>query len=186
MIIFNIIRVLYLFIIYKYCIKIDSNANFLYLEEDKFSNKKSTNKKAVVNYISSDVESNNKYNDEISDCTSLTSNNSIKEMTDIPIISENKNKDFDKYGNVIYDPKKMYQDFVKVCLKVKFEKLHNTHSGRDVPEKILFKECLKKEILQSEWYSFILNELQSPHKYSQYKKNNQILSKKGKLQKNIR
>ena len=148
----------------------------------------SNDKNVIVKDLNSDVESFNKFGDDISDCTSLTSNNSIRDMTEIPRFTEKKSPVIpDKNTvNMIYDPKKMYQDFVKVCLKVKFEKLHNSHSGRDIPEKILFKECLKKEIPESEWYSFVLNEIQSPNKYAQYMKNTLMSSKKGKLQKNIR
>ena len=138
----------------------------------------SNNTKVIVKDLSSDVDSYNKFGDDISDCTSLTSNNSIREMVDIPRITDKKSPivPTKNPANLVYDPKKMYQDFVKICLKVKFEKLHNSHSGRDIPEKILFKECLKKEIPESEWYSFVLNELQSTHKYTQYIKNNAKLN----------
>ncbi len=63
--------------------------------------------------------------------------------------------------------KKLYQDFVKVFLKVKFEKIHNTHKGQLISEKILFKECLRQEIPQREWAEFIVGELKQPGKYAQ-------------------
>ena len=131
--------------------------------------------KTILKDISSDIESN-KY-DDISDATSMTSSISMtsrKRNIEAPIIPEKKE------NNYIVDAKKLYQDFVKAVLKVKFEKIHSSHKGQDIPEKILFKECIKKNIPELEWNDFILNELKNPQKYSEYFKLN---NKKLKVQK---
>lgn len=71
------------------------------------------------------------------------------------------------------DLKKYYQEFVKVMLKVKFERIHSSHSGQDIPEKILFKECIAQDIPQDKWKEFIIAELKNPKKYTEFlKKNN--------------
>jgi hypothetical protein len=68
------------------------------------------------------------------------------------------------------DQKKLYQEFVKIMLKVKFEKFNNSHTGQKIPEKILFKECIKHNIAKKDWTEFIIRELQQPNKYIQYMK----------------
>jgi hypothetical protein len=74
------------------------------------------------------------------------------------------------------DVKKMYQEFVKIMLKVKFEKFNNTHSGQKIPEKLLFKECLKNKIPRKDWHDFIVVELQQPSKYLKNNKNDKPLT----------
>lgn len=148
------------------------------LEEDKLSisNLKINQHNNLLAEISSDIE-NHKGVDSVSDCTSMSSHNSEIDFTELsPQILHQKPIE------IIYDAKKLYQDFVKICLKVKFEKLHNTHHGREVPDKVLFKESIKRGIRESDWPSFVLSELQNPHKYSQYIC---ASSKKVKLQKNV-
>ena len=167
----------------KIKIEADDIQDFLDAEEDKISQRKSTNKKLQYLDLDSDIGSK-LFLDEISDCTSMTSNNSNFEF-DPPFIPErisciSKNVKDDP----VLDAKKMYQDFVKVILKVKFEKLHNTHKGWEIPEKILFKECIKKGIPVSDWGAFVLSELQQPQKYTQFFKTNNNL-KKNRMQKNI-
>jgi hypothetical protein len=106
---------------------------------------------------------------------------SLRESIQLPRLNSRE-----KIMSTMRDPKKMYQDFVKISLKVKFEKLHNSHSGRDIPEKALFKECLKRGILEKDWYSFILSELQDPYKYTQYiKVSNQSNKKGNKMHRNV-
>lgn len=65
----------------------------------------------------------------------------------------------------VNDTKRMYQEFTKIVLKVKFEKIHNTHSGQDISEKVLYKECMRQNIPKSEWRDFVINELKQPQKY---------------------
>lgn len=129
--------------------------------------------------ISSEIDLG-KMDDKYSDITSITSNNSGFDLLNDNYPPEIPVK---KQIDTIIDAKKMYQDFVKVCLKVKFEKLHNSHKGREIPEKILFKESILQGIQESDWYSFVLSELQSPHKYNQHL--GQINNRKIKLQKNV-
>ncbi len=136
--------------------------------------------------LNSEIQSH-KFIDEISDCTSMTSNTSAKDTMQITgneyklnISSNQKEKEHKE----IKDPKRLYQDFIKIFLKVKFEKLHNTHKGWEIPEKILFKECIKQGVNENDWSSFILSELQQPQKYTQYFKSNNTL-RKNKMNKNI-
>jgi len=70
------------------------------------------------------------------------------------------------------DMKKQYKEFVKIFLKVKFEKIHSTHHGQQIPEKVLFSKCISDDIPQKEWGDFILKELKQPNKYSKYIKMN--------------
>lgn len=131
------------------------------------------NYKNIVEEITSDLNSENQ--DNLSDCTSLLSTNS--QVSDIKARNQLSNTD-----PKLTDAKKLYQEFVKLTLKVKFEKLHNSHKGHEIPEKVLFKECVRQSIPASEWYDFILNELQVPHKYEKYlrggkKKASRIYSK---------
>lgn len=149
-------------------------------EEDKLYNnidvKKVKIPKNILQDINSDIESRNM--EDISDCTSLTSNTSslsYKDNLEAPLIQETKQ------SNHIIDAKRLYQDFVKAVLKVKFEKIHSSHKGQDVPEKVLFKECIKRNIPELQWHEFIINELKNPDKYSEYFKSN---IKKMRVQKN--
>lgn len=147
------------------------------LEEDKLSmSNQPSNQNNLLADISSDVDHKVGI-DSISDCTSMSSNNSAMDLNELPPQISNQ-----KPIEVIYDAKKLYQDFVKICLKTKFEKLHNSHKGREIPDKVLFKESIKRGIRESEWSSFILSELQNPHKYSQHLGSS---NKKVKMQKNI-
>jgi len=75
--------------------------------------------------------------------------------------------------------KKDYKEFVKLVLKIKFEKLHNTHNGQKINEKTLYKECLSKNIQREYWASFIEEELQYIDKYIQPK--SEMLKKKSVL-----
>lgn len=108
--------------------------------------------------------------------TSTMSMQSKKENLEAPFIPEKTKSDY------LVDAKKLYQDFVKSVLKIKFEKIHNTHKGQDIPEKVLFKECIKRNIPETEWNDFILEELKNPQKYSEFFKTN---NKKMKIQKGI-
>jgi len=61
--------------------------------------------------------------------------------------------------------KKLYKEFVKIMLKLKFEKIPTSHMGQKIPEKLLFKECTKREVPQENWSEYILEELTHPEKY---------------------
>lgn len=165
-------------------------------EEEKKTVKGNKYNHQILSEVKSDVGSKY-YNDDISDCTSMTSmqsvinNKDIKQQIEDMIQNnfEEKSKNDIKASineivieeNKKEDPKKIYQDFVKTSLKIKFEKLHNSHKGWEIPEKVLFKECLKNNIPKNQWNVFIFNELQQPQKYSSYFK----LPKNRKMQKNV-
>lgn len=157
---------------YFYITALYQEKNNFDIEEDKMkdtatdiSTKKVNVSKNLVKDISSDVESKN--HDDLSDCTSMTSNTSLRalngETVEIPQIPEKNTGE-----NKMLDAKKLYQDFVKTVLKIKFEKIHSSHKGQDVPENVLFKQCLKNNIPEGEWVNFIMNELKNPDKYSEY------------------
>lgn len=145
------------------------------MEEDKLSSSQN-HKKNQINDLSSDIEIRFA-EDSLSDCTSMTSTNSFVDLNEFPSQSV-----CEKRAEIVFDAKKLYQGFVKICLKIKFEKLHNTHKGRDIPEKILFKESIRRGISENEWSNFVLRELQNPQKYSQYITSS---NKKSKITKNI-
>lgn len=66
------------------------------------------------------------------------------------------------------DPKEMknlYREFVKLVLKVKFEVFNGNHPGQKISERILFNECLSKQISRNQFREFIINELNQPEKY---------------------
>lgn len=101
--------------------------------------------------------------------------------------------------SAIPEYKKMYQDFVKLMLKVKFEKIHSSHKGQQISEKLLFKECIRQNIPQRNWMDFIINELKNPSKYSHSSKrdtklknvknyissNMEIINEKEEIQKDL-
>ena len=98
-------------------------------EEDKSQNYKvDTSKHFNQVDLNSEIQSHN-YIDEVSDCTSMTSGTSVKETQQIVMNDYKLNTSInhkDKEQKEIKDPKRLYQDFIKIFLKVKFEKLHNT------------------------------------------------------------
>ncbi len=64
--------------------------------------------------------------------------------------------------------KKLYKSFVKIFLKIKFEKIDTNHPGKKIPEKVLFNECMKEEVPEDKFHDFILHELNNLEKYSSY------------------
>jgi hypothetical protein len=93
------------------------------------------------------------------------------------------NIDFFNTKNFIFkndenELKKLFKEFVKVLLKIKFEKFSNTHPGLKIPERALFKECLKKEVPTSKYEEFIIAELNQPEKYLQYMKSSANINKR--------
>ena len=60
-------------------------------------------------------------------------------------------------------------------LKLKFETIHNSHQGQQIPQKLLFKESIKLNIPPSGWEEFIKNELKRPEKYSYFMKKDKKL-----------
>jgi hypothetical protein len=64
--------------------------------------------------------------------------------------------------------KKLYKIFVKAFLKIKFEKIDSSHPAQKIPEKILFKECLKQEVPEEKYTEFIEREINNISKYSNF------------------
>ncbi len=84
--------------------------------------------------------------------------------------SSNSNLNSSNSSNEMKQQK--YKEFVKILLKVKFEKLHSTHHGQQIPERVLFMKCIYENVPQEEWADFILKEMKQPNKYSKYFKIN--------------
>jgi hypothetical protein len=127
---------------------------------NKLDSKKIYNKRNVITDINSDVD-NLSVKSEISDCTSMSSStNTLNLMSDSETpksVNSSKRSEMDK--------KRKYQEFVKIMLKVKFEKIHNTHKGQEISERDLFIECVEKQkVDQSQWQAFIIDVLKDPKK----------------------
>lgn len=128
-------------------------------EEMKITSNKIYNKKNIVNEIESDLD-NISLKSEVSDCTSMSSSQTMK--------TGGSDSEYNTRGSVKIserDRRKKYQEFVKVMLKVKFEKIHNTHKGQEISEKDLFYECVDKLKLEpSQWQAYIIDILRDPKK----------------------
>jgi hypothetical protein len=132
-------------------------------DEDEFKHldaNKVVEQKIKIEDINSDLD-NQSVKSEVSDCTSMTSNNSVTSFKE-----EVNLKPADFSGNSISVKQNDKKEFIKMALKIKFEKLHNTHKGQQVSEKALYEECLKQGIAKSKWGEFILQELNTPGKYA--------------------
>ena len=126
-------------------------------EDVKITSNKIYNKQNVVKEIDSDLD-NASLKSEISDCTSMSSSQT-KTISDSEYNTRGSIKISER------DRRKKYQEFVKVMLKVKFEKIHNTHKGQEISEKDLFYECVDKLKLEpSQWQSYIIDILRDPKK----------------------
>ena len=64
--------------------------------------------------------------------------------------------------------KERYMQFLKIFLKLKFQKLHNSHLGQQIPAKPVYELANKNNLSTNEWSDFILREIQQPHKYAKY------------------
>jgi hypothetical protein len=127
-------------------------------EEMKITSNKIYNKKNIVKDIDSDLE-NISVKSDISDCTSMSSSLSKKTGSDSEYNTRGSIKGSER------DRRKKYQEFVKVMLKVKFEKIHNTHKGQEISEKDLFYECVDRLKLEpSQWQAYIIDILRDPKK----------------------
>ncbi len=63
-----------------------------------------------------------------------------------------------------------YRDFVKLFLKIKFEKLDNDHCGQKVNQDAIWHQALQMKVPCHKWKQFILNELKNYKKYNDLKK----------------
>lgn len=65
--------------------------------------------------------------------------------------------------------KALYREFVKMFLKIKFEKLDNEHYGQKVSQNIIWEEVQTKDIPKDKWKEFILGELKNKKNYESIK-----------------
>jgi hypothetical protein len=65
--------------------------------------------------------------------------------------------------------KALYREFVKIFLKIKFEKLDNDHIGQKISQTCVWEEVQKQNIPKDKWKEFILNELKNYKKYEKGK-----------------
>ncbi len=128
------------------------------IDDFRLSTKKINSNKQKLDEINSDLD-NMSGKDEISDCTSMT------ESRQSEISAEDGNHSSRFRPAVTNDRRRMYMEFAKIALKIKFEKLNNSHSGMNIDERLIFKECVKRKIPQENWADFIYAELQQPNKY---------------------
>jgi hypothetical protein len=133
------------------------------IENFTLTTKKIHSNKQKLDDINSDLD-NMSGKDEISDCTSMT------ESRQSEFSAEEGNHSSRFRPGMTNDRKMMYMEFAKIVLKIKFEKLNNSHSGMNIDERLIFKECLKRKIPNENWPDFIYAELQQPNKYSKPKR----------------
>jgi hypothetical protein len=139
--------------------------------------------------IKSDFESNLKKNLEISDYytassrgslgSSYFSNQSAKDdkllySSRYNTLSVSDQNDHIKNSYNTETVKHNFRDFAKIYLKVKFEKMNNTHRGQTISDKILWKQIKEQCIPYEKWTEFVLFELNNYKKYD-----TNLLSPKG-------
>ena len=125
---------------------------------------------------------------EYSDGTSISSVNSInsgfggdytspRNQGRLTFVKAGLNEElFDKRANTVGDfktdkgknSKILYREFVKMFLKIKFEKLDNDHIGQKISQTSIWEEVQKQNISKDKWKEFILVELKN---YKKYEKN---------------
>ena len=66
--------------------------------------------------------------------------------------------------------KELYREFVKIFLKIKFEKLENDHFGQKISQNSIWEEVQRLNITKDNWKDFILNELKDYKKYNKSKR----------------
>jgi hypothetical protein len=64
--------------------------------------------------------------------------------------------------------KARYMQFLKIFLKLKFQKLHNSHLGQQIPAKPVYELANERSLSTKDWPDFILAEIQQPHKYAKF------------------
>lgn len=123
----------------------------------------------LIDDINSDVD-----NLSVVSCnTDLSGTNSSMDQGDISTLKlddcllNSQNSFYQNHSNK-GDIRKLYKEFLQILLKIKFEQLHNNHMGIKIPEKILFKECMQREVPREKFYEFIVEEVSNLDKYKQY------------------
>jgi hypothetical protein len=130
----------------------------------------------VISEITSDVESDCSLRKSSSSFfTNSTISNRDNLMSDYSSNRETIDSDVDQsphLGNISVTPfitqttEKGYKDFVKIFLKIKFEKLGYRHLGQRIPEKAIWKEIQKNKIPFDKWPETIEKEMNNPEKYN--------------------
>ena len=64
----------------------------------------------------------------------------------------------------------IYREFVKMFLKIKFERLDNDHTGQKISQNDVWMEVKKQNVNKDQWKDFILTELKNFKKYEEMKK----------------
>ena len=96
---------------------------------------------------------NNRYNNK-----SLKNSNSSVEIS----LDNNSNGSFENSSYASTKSKKKL--FFREVIRIKLEKLHNSHRGQKIPPAIIWENALKENIPENNWESFILHELNNPQK----------------------
>ena len=113
--------------------------------------------------ILSQMQHSSDFTSGLSECSDTEKKNTVNEVS--------------SYNNKIDDPKYIYKEFVKIFLKVKFENIHCQHRGQNIPQSLVWKEALRRNITKSQYEEFITKELNNTSKYVN-KRNSQTLNKK--------
>lgn len=71
--------------------------------------------------------------------------------------------------NKVKNSKTLYREFVKMFLKIKFEKLDNEHIGQKVSQQAVWEEVQNHNVPKDKWKEFILSELKNYKKYETMK-----------------
>lgn len=147
------------------------------LEDFKEKNNKIFKDVNIINEITSDVESDCSLRKSSSSFfTNSTISNRDNLMSDYSSNRETIDSDADQtphLGNIRVTPfitqntEKGYKDFVKIFLKIKFEKLGHRHLGQRIPEKAIWKEIQKHKIPFEKWAETIEKEMNNPEKYNE-------------------
>ena len=98
------------------------------------------------------------------------------------LISKLKNSEINekiaKNNPLILKEKAEYMQFLKILLKIKFQKLHNSHMGQQIPAKPVYLEAKRMNITIDNWPDFIFAEIKQPHKYIQFIRADRLKNKK--------
>ena len=100
----------------------------------------------------------------INNGNSNNNNSSQNSCSSLEISFENNNNEtLENNSNSSKKNKKKL--FFREVVRIKFEKLHNSHRGQKIPLKMIWEEAIKNNVHENNWESFILEELNNPKKY---------------------
>lgn len=146
------------------------------IPKEIFTDTEEENIKELKNYrVSTNIQLIKEITSEFEDNISLRSDSSetsqeksiqlSTKSKPFELINESKIKDnTDKVINENdANYKKLYKEFVKKMLNVKF-KIPTNHNGQKIKEKDLFKKALRMEVPFNKWTEFIIEELDKKNK----------------------